>query len=378
MKKLTVLIAIFLLLAALPALVQAAEDSPPAPTAPPGELQVFDARLWPPKADWPGQKVSFVPAKLYASASYLLVFNQPGQEITGADQLFFTRKLVGKTYTIQGLYELTKKGAAPEYYWRLDGPNGQAAAWVKDTRGGLLANMPFVLGREIAEENKLRAELEALSDKKVWIDRNRVAKSELSADVDHLVPLTITGFKSAGPFSELYVMTFEQANGEPLVWQLSATGNRAAYSHSQYLQLFQRDFYGQDPVSLHPEWPAAVWGLIKAREIRVGWTKEMVAMSWGEADKHEIIELGPNKGLTQWRYPEGYRLYFKEKTLVKIRIPKPADKNKNQAITPSGKDTMHNKDGKEPKDDGLIDVPGAAKVQKVDKPQEVDNTKEAV
>ena len=137
--------------------------------------------------------------------------------------------------------------------------NGQAAAWVKDTRGGLLANMPFVLGREIAEENKLRAELEALSDKKVWIDRNRVAKSELSADVDHLVPLTITGFKSAGPFSELYVMTFEQANGEPLVWQLSATGNRAAYSHSQYLQLFQRDFYGQDPVSLHPEWPAAVW-----------------------------------------------------------------------------------------------------------------------
>lgn len=350
MKKKIIFITLFLLLAALPAMAEPAD----------GNLRALDAKLWPQKTAWPGQTVSFFPAKFYASASYLLLFSQPGQSIAGVDQLFFARTLVGKAYKIQGLYELKKKaGAPPEYYWRLDGPPGQAPLWVKDNPEGQLASLPFVLASEVAEDNKQRAAIQALTGKVVWLDRNRIGKSELSVNVNHLAPLTITDFKSTGPFSETYVMSFEQADGPPLVWQLGPTASRAAYSHSQFLQLFQQIFRSQDPESLYPKWPPSVWDLVKAREIKVGFDKDMVLMSWGETDKREIIEKGPEKGLEQWRYPEGYRLYFKGKALVKIKIPQSVDpKSKDQTVKPDAKP------GKEGRDDGLIEVPAAAKEKK--------------
>lgn len=367
MQKKAVLITVFLLLFALPALA-----------APPdGSLRALDAKTWPAKAAWPGQTASFFPAKFYASASYLLVFSQPGQTIAGVDQLFFTRTLTGKTFTVQGLYELKKRPAAPpEYYWRLDGPPGTAPVWVKDYPEGQLSTLPFALASEIAEEEKQRAAIAALVGKVVWLDRNRVAGSELSASVDHLAPLTITGFKSAGPFSETYALSFAQASGEPLIWQLGPTGSRTAYSHSQFLLIFGQAFRSQDPVSLFPKWPPSVWDAIKMREIKVGMEKDMVLLSWGETDKREKIEAGPEKGLERWRYPEGYRLYFKGKELVKIKMPRPVDLSKNQPEKPADKTAKDLKDadkpGKDNKDDGFIDVPVAAKEKKATNTKEAD------
>lgn len=357
-KKIGLILMAILMLASLPAL--AAPGQSPRPV---------DAKLWPLKAAWPGQKVGFFRAKLYASASYLLVFPQPGQAIAGVDQLFFARKLIGKTYTIQGLYKLPTKGAA-EYYWRLDGPAGEAPVWVKDSQAGQLSSLPFVLGREIAEENRQIADLQALKGKMVWINRNHIVAGELSGNIGHLQPLTIVSFKSAGPFSETYSISFTQADGAALVWELKPTGSRAAYNHSQFREIFRQSFYDQDPLSLHPDWQPAVRELIKDREIRVGWDSDMVLMSWGEPDRRNTIEIGPEKGLTLWLYPEGAHLYFKGKNLVKIKIPRPADsRNKGPQIRPADQTGAAGKD-KSGQDGDLMDVPGAAKERKSENAKE--------
>jgi hypothetical protein len=304
---------------------------------------------WPGKTNWIGQQATVYPAKLYASASYLLLFRQPGEDMPGVDQLALGRELVRQTFTINGLYRLTTAGEA-KYYWKLAGPAGRVV-WVKDRADGLLAALPFALGSEIAAENKAIGELNALVGATLWVNRNLFAPAELPAAVGHLAPVTVTGFKSAGPFSDTYVLTLRQEDGSPAVWTAATTGRRTAYGNVHFAALVAKNFFRQDPTTLFPHWAENLWPLIRAREIRTSWDREMVLMSWGDPDKSEKITKGPEKGLEEWRYGS-YHLYFRDKLLAKIKIPDPAaDKTAAGETKPSDKK-------KEPP---MIEITSAAK-----------------
>ncbi len=310
MKKLLILL-VFITAALSPALPAAAG---------PGQAGLTAVAPWPGKADWIGQSATIYPAKLYASASYLLIFRQPGEDISGVDQLALSRKLAGQTFVINGLYKLPAAGEA-KYYWQLTGPGG-GAVWVKDSADGPLAALPFALRSEIAAENMAIDELNALAGATLWVNRNLFAPGELPG-IGHLAPLTVAGFKSAGPFSDTYVLTLRQEDGSPAVWTAAATGRRTAYGNVHFAALVAKNFFRQDPTTLFPHWAESLWPLVRAREIRTGWDREMVLMSWGDPEKSEKVAKGPEKGLEEWRYGS-YHLYFRDKLLEKIKLPDPA------------------------------------------------------
>ncbi|GEM_PF-5779884 len=315
--------------------------------AQPSTLTPIDA--WPQKADWVGQQATVYPAKLYDTASYLLVFQQPGLAVSGADQLSFARTLAGQIFTIKGLFKLTGK-SGDEYYWQLAGAGGKTV-WVKDTPDDPLALLPFALKSEIAAEDTAAAALTALVGTPVWINRNLVAAPDLTAAVGHLAPLTIAGFKSAGPFSDTYSLTLRQADGAEIVWSLKTSSARAVYSNRQFLARVEKSFFRQNPQALFPHWGENIWSLVRAREIRVGWDREMVLMSWGDPDTAEKVTTGPDRGLERWRYGST-NLYFRGKLLAKIKIPDPALANVK---------TAKDKGRKHAKSDDTIEVAGAGK-----------------
>lgn len=332
MKK--VIIALLALCAVHAPTFAAPAPAPAVPAAQTGheKAALAAAEVWPGKADWIGQQAIIVPAKLNASASYLLVFPQPGQDISGIDQLCIARRHIGKTFTIQGLYKFGTKQAAPQYYWRLAAKDG-GVLWVKDNSDVALPALPFALEREIEAEKRAIAAIGALVGKTIWIDRNFILKGELTAPVGHLAPLTVAAFKAAGPFSETYTLDLRQADGAPVAWTVAPTGPRAAFSAVQFYGMLESGFLRQDPQTLFPHWSPEEWQLIRAQEIRVGWEREKVRMSWGPAQVAE----GPEEDMYEARYGK-YYLYFKNDRLMKIKTPDPA----SAADTSAGKPTKGN------------------------------------
>ncbi len=335
-------------------IIMSAVLSPALPAAAgPGQAPAAVAP-WPGKAAWIGQQATIYPAKLYASASYLLLFRQPGEEMSGVDQLALGRKLAGQTFVMSGLYRLPT-AAEPKYYWQLTGPGG-TAVWVKDTAGGPLAALPFALAGEIAAENKAIGELNALVGATLWVNRNLFAPAELPA-VGHLDPLTVAGFKSAGPFSDTYALDLRQEDGSPVVWTAATTGRRAAYGNVHFAALVTKNFFRQDPVTLFPHWPGQLWPLIRAREIRPGWEREMVLMSWGDPETSAKVAEGPEKDLEEWRYGN-YHLYFRDKLLEKIKIPDPAAVEKTP---PDDQKAARGKPADKKKEPPMLEITSATK-----------------
>lgn len=313
------------------------------------------APAWPAKAAWVGQQATVVPAKIYASASYLLIFREPGKDISGVDQLFLARKHIGQTFTIQGLHQLTQKGATTQYFWKLTGTDG-TVLWVRDYPEAELTGLPFALAGEIEAEKRVIAEITSLVGTTLWIDRNLIPAAELTAPVSHLDPLTVTAFKSAGPFSEAYSLSLRREDGTPVVWTVAPTGARAAFSNSQFYGMIRSGFMRHEPQTLFPHWTQEDWQLVRAQEIRVGWDREKVIMSWGQPQAAPApVTSGPEKDSYEWRYGN-YRLYFLNNQLKKIKFPDPA----SVVTQEPGGDKKNEKDG--PK---MIEVKEAKKGEAV-------------
>jgi hypothetical protein len=332
--------------------VHAPAFSAPADTAAAPTVQekavLSAAPVWPDKAAWVGQQATLVPAKLNVSASYLLIFQQPGQDMSGIDQLHLARKHLGKPFIIEGLYKLEKKKAVTRYFWRLAAKDG-GVLWVRDYPDVALSALPFALEREIAAEKRAMAEIGALVGNTVWIDRNYIPKAELTAAVDHLAPLTVTAFKSTGPFSEAYTLDLKQADGTPVAWTVAPAGQRAAFSNEQFYGMIRSGFMRHDPQTLFPHWSPEDWRLISGQEIRVGWEREKVLMSWGEPRlAPALVAKGPEEDMYEARYGK-YYLYFKNDKLMKIKTPDPAvtGKKADTKAAPAGKTSSRegNKDG---------------------------------
>ena len=79
-----------------------------------------------------------------------------------------------------------------------------------------------------------------------------------------------------------------------------------------------------EPQTLFPHWTQEDWQLVRAQEIRVGWDREKVIMSWGQPQTAPmLVSSGPEEDSYEWRYGN-YRLYFLNNHLNKIKIPDPA------------------------------------------------------
>ncbi|MDT8903113.1 hypothetical protein [Anaeroselena agilis] len=357
----------------LPASVPARSAPAPAPPAQADkEKPVLSAIApWPAKAAWVGQQATIVPAKLYASSSYLLIFRDPDQDMSGVDQLFLARKNIGQIFTVQGLYKLAKKGAAARYFWRLDSKDG-TVLWIRDYPEVTLSGLPFALDSEIEAEKRAIAEINSLVGNTIWIDRNYIPPKELTADVAHLAPLTVTAFKSAGPFSEAYALSLRREDGSPVVWTIAPTGVRAAFSNSQFYGMIRSGFMRHNPQTLFPHWPQDDWQLIRDQEIRAGWDKDKVLMSWGEPKMPPVlVPDGSEEDMYEWRYGN-YYLYFKNNVLLKIKIPDPAYvPAKADDKSASGGKPAARQGNKQDKKDGpkMIEIPAAKKNDNRESPQ---------
>jgi hypothetical protein len=325
---------------------------------PAGLTEVSAAQVWPNKISWIGQKAVFLPAKMYQNVSYLFLYQDPTAALSGVDQLSLGKSLLGKTLTIKGLYKL-KKDAATEYYWYLAADSGNPAVWLKDSQDTTLGDQPFALETEVAKEKIWIDKLAALQGITVWNNCNIVTSFAKSGSAEHLAPLTIHEFRSDGPFSEKYQLLFTKEDGSLLDWTIGLGTTPPAYNHQQFYELLKKSFYLKSPYDAHPGWSADRWTAIRARKIAVGMDQEMVILSWGAAKQVEGL-----KDHTEiWEYYGNRFLFFKDKALIKIKVPKP----------PGAKDTKDPKNTKEAKpkpdqpkymDSGLTEVTEAGPVEK--------------
>ena len=367
MLRKTLLASLLLFLACMMPAAAAAE--PPA-----GPMQVSADQVWPEKAGWIGQKALFLPAKIYQNVSFLFLYQEPTAAISGVDQLSLGKRLFGKTLTIKGLYSL-KKDAATEYYWYLAADTGTQVVWLKDRQDKLLADQPFALETEISQEKRQMEQMAALSGLIVWNNRNLVSSFSKDGSAEHLAPLTIHEFHSNGPFSETYRLTLTQEDGSTLDWTVGLGTTPPVYDHKQFYDLLQKSFYLKDPFATHPDWSKSRWTAIKARKVAVGMNQDMVDLSWGAAKQ---ITKG-KKGTETWEYPDSRFLFFKDKTLITIKVPKPPvlKDPKDPKDSKDAKDIKNAQDTKDNKskpskekdaDDGLMEVLEAGPVEKIAMP----------
>jgi hypothetical protein len=269
--------------------------------------------LWPAKASWLGQKVVFLRPKMHQNVSYLHIFQHPLSPISGIDQLTLGKTLVNRTFVIKGLFQQNKAGLLL-YFWQLTDEKG-TVVWVKDTSEAPASDQPFVFDFEVIQEKQQIDNINKLIGKTLWFNRNMVASPEFTGKARHLDQLTITGFKSDGPFSETYLLSLETADGETATWKVGMYADTPVYNHSQFQALLMQRFFVEDPQISHPKWSDEVWAACKNLEVALGWDKDMVMTSWGLPSSVQKTDNGAEK----WSYGNKY-LLFKDKTLVKIRI----------------------------------------------------------
>jgi hypothetical protein len=366
MLKRTLLLSLFLLLACLTPV--AAADAPGA-----GLSEVSAAQIWQSKAGWVGQKAVILPAKIYQNVSFLFLYQDPTAPASGADQYLLGKSLFGKPFVIRGLYELNKD-SAKQYYWYLATDKGDFSVWVKDNKDRALADQPFVLDTEIAEDRRAMEPLAALPGLTLWYNINSGISFSKGGSSEHLAPLTIREFHSDGPFSEKYQLLLTKEDGSVLDWTVGLATTPPVYDHRQFYALLQKSFYLKSPYETHPGWPEARWAAIKARKVALGMDQEMVNLSWGAATQVTKAK----DGTETWEYPDSRYLFLKDKKLIKIKVPKPPAAEGGKTPQDKDKDKDKNKD-KEKLLLDLIEVPEAGPVEKpapANAPAEKDKNKD--
>jgi hypothetical protein len=270
--------------------------------------------VWPEKKAWVGQTAVFYMPKIHEKATFLSIYRDPDQPITGIEQKFLAQKIANRPFVIKGLYY--KKTKQDEYYWLLAAPSGETAVWVRDYNSKA-ADLPFSLPAEIKEELKAKDDVRQLVGKFVWYNMNMAVFKEAAG---HLEALQIEDIASEGPYSDSYLFTFKNKADDKLQWKTGYAGTPPVYGHTSLLRTLKECFYLEDPIAAKPDWTSEDWAAITKREIRRGWSQEKLLMSWGRPEK--IESTGDNAKEVRWFYEDTALVVLKQGVIAKILIPK--------------------------------------------------------
>lgn len=288
------------------------------------------AKVFPEKAHWVGQTVTFSLPRLYERGGYVYLYEDLNKPGTTHDQFVLAGKIAGRSYTVQGLFR--DSSPSLKYYWKLFNVADNSIIWVRDINFSS-SQIPFLLPEELSKDNKVKEELRSLFTQTVWYNKNSNA---LGKEIAHLEPMTVIDMRNFGEYGEFFEVTLRPHNGKETKWITSYKEVPPVYSYASLEKALNECFYLTDPYKSHPQWTSDDWALLISQEIKVGWDKDRVMMSWGRPHRNKIET--ENKSYTErWVYEDNTNLFFKGNTLVKILIapekpavPKTVEKNKVQ------------------------------------------------
>lgn len=282
--------------------------------ASPLSLENIDvAKVSPEKAHWVGQTVTFLLPRLYERGGYVYLYEELNKPGAIHDQFLLAKKIAGQRYSVQGLFR--DSSSSPKYYWKLFNVLDNSVLWVRDVNFNS-SQIPFMLPEELNKDNKAKEELRSLIAKTVWYNKNSTA---LGKEISHLEPMTVVDIRNFGEYGEFFEVTLKLRDGKETKWVTSYKEVPPVYSYASLGKALSECFYIADPFISHPQWTSDDWALLISQEIKVGWAKNKVMMSWGRPYKNKIEPK--NKAYTErWIYEDNTNLFFKGNTLVKILI----------------------------------------------------------
>ena len=91
------------------------------------------------------------------------------------------------------------------------------------------------------------------------------------------------------------------------------SGTVAVLNNQADYRRFEITFATENPRETHPDWSENDWNIITAREIRIGMTREMLLMSWGDP---EDINRTVTKDSVSEQLVYGYQYVYVENGVV--------------------------------------------------------------
>jgi hypothetical protein len=84
------------------------------------------------------------------------------------------------------------------------------------------------------------------------------------------------------------------------------------------LNILKKNFHLTNPRISHPKWDSETWNIIVAQRVKLGMTKDMAILSWGEPlDTNTTINT--NSRHEQLVYPNGRYIYFVNGILTTVQ-----------------------------------------------------------
>ncbi|MBZ0252564.1 MAG: DUF2845 domain-containing protein, partial [Candidatus Methylomirabilis sp.] len=212
----------------------------------------------------------------------------------------------------QRLPELKAKAlgetAFPPLWWRLRAEDGDEL-WLRDD--GAACGV---------EEAIFSSDLEAARDlqgSEIWSRRRQRLDPEPGALADW-------GFAKGDQVRALERLVVDSVDwacdpGRPYAYRLARGGDFVGFYNAEHPSRLARDFFLADPRTLHPDWTAVEWEAIRAGEVRLGMTQEMVRTALGTPN---YVRQGfeKKKPSQSWYYQTGprdfRRLTFQDGKLV--------------------------------------------------------------
>lgn len=262
--------------------------------------------------DWTGREIILLQCPA-ARERFRTVYRAPSQtaETPPTDAYLGTRAEVVEAYA-QRLPALKARAlgetAFPPLWWRLRAEDGEEL-WLRDD--GVACGV---------EEAIFSSDLETARDlrgSEIWSRRRQRLDPEPGALADW-------GFAKGNQVRALERLVVESVEWacdpeRPYAYRLARGGDIVGYYNAEHPSRLARDFFLADPRTLHPDWTAVEWEAIRAGEVRLGMTQEMVRTALGTPN---YVRQGfeKKKPSQSWYYQTGprdfRRLTFQDGKLV--------------------------------------------------------------
>lgn len=259
-------------------------------------------------SEWVGERVVFLPM-----LPSLQTFGYQMYSFTSREALRDPAKyeeLAGRYATITSISE--EFGTLRATFLLDDGRTVYGSGY-----GGYFEDIAFVSELENAKQYVGRAVWHKTSNGRNFIENYDWSAARWNrVPISNLERFTVVDVKwwVAG-FSPLEFI-LRRENGELISWYGSYSRLNMPTSLSKP---FAENWFLADPKGLYPDWPEAVWDLIKDFRIAIGMTKDQVLLSWGQPKRvnRTILASGTYE---QWVYGDtGPYVYFESGIVTAIQ-----------------------------------------------------------